>query len=82
MGPYPDLSVITFRIIPPQGNADDFNRKLLSEIHMDGRVFLTSTILDKKFIIRLAVLSSRSHLDEVETAVNTIKEFSGRLISG
>ena len=63
------------------GDADEFNKKLLAEIHKDGRVFLTSTILDNKFIIRLAVLSSRSHLDEVETALQIIKEFSDRLKS-
>jgi aromatic-L-amino-acid/L-tryptophan decarboxylase len=73
LGPYPELSVVTFRYIPRSGDANEFNKKLVSEIQRDGKVFLSSTILDGKFIIRLAVLSFRTHLNTIDLAIDIIK---------
>ena len=36
LGPYPDLSVVTYRYIPKRGDANEFNQKLVQEIHRDG----------------------------------------------
>jgi aromatic-L-amino-acid decarboxylase len=65
-GPYPDLSVVTFRYRPRQGDTDDFNRGLLRAVHEDGRVFITSTRLGGVFTLRLAVLNFRTHLEQVD----------------
>ena len=65
-GPYPELSVATFRYVPEQGDADAFNRRLLEAVHEDGKVFISSTLIDGKFILRLAVLHFRSHLKQVD----------------
>ncbi len=73
IGPYPELSVVTFRYVPKSGDANEFNRKLVNEIQRDGRVFLSSTILDGKFVIRLAVLSFRTHLDTIDLAIDILK---------
>ena len=73
-GPYPELSVVTFRLIPPSGDANEFNKKLLDEIHKDGRVFLSSTLLNGKFTLRMAVLSFRTHLHEIDLALEILKE--------
>lgn len=70
----PELSVVTFRYIPKNGDVDTFNDKLVKEIHKDGRVFLSSTKLDGKFIIRCAVLSFRTHLDTVNLALEVLRE--------
>jgi glutamate/tyrosine decarboxylase-like PLP-dependent enzyme len=74
VGPYPDLSVITFRYIPKKGDVNKFNEKLIYEVQKDGRVFLSSTLLDGKFIIRLAVLSFRTHLRTIELTLEVLKE--------
>ena len=74
LGPQPQLSVVTFRIVPPEGDANIFNKKLLEEIHKDGRVFLSSTVLNGKFILRMAILSFRTHLKEIDLALEIIKE--------
>ena len=74
IGPYPDLSVVTYRYIPQSGNADDFNRRLVNEVQKDGRVFISSTMLNGKFILRLAVLSFRTHLETVDTLLEVLKE--------
>lgn len=74
VGPFPDLSVVIFRYIPKQGDADAFNRRLIQEIHNDGRIFLSSTLLNGEFTIRLAVLSFRTHLDTIELTLKILKE--------
>ena len=66
MGPYPELSVVTFRFVPAHGDADTFNERLVEAVHADGKVFISSTLIDGKFILRLAVLHFRTHLDRVD----------------
>ncbi len=66
MGPYPELSVVTFRYIPAQGDANTFNERLIEAVRADGKVFISSTRIDDKFVLRLAVLHFRTHLDRVD----------------
>jgi aromatic-L-amino-acid decarboxylase len=47
----------------------------------DGRVFLSSTTIDGRFVIRLAVLSFRTHLDEVEQTLEVLQELGQRLLN-
>ena len=79
VGPYPDLSIVTFRYIPKRGEANAFNQKLVEAIQDDGRIFLSSTTLGGKFILRLAVLSFRSHLANIEQTIEVLKEKVRRL---
>jgi len=79
LGPYPELSVVTFRCLPKSGDANEFNKKLVNEIQRDGKVFLSSTMLNGKFVIRLAVLAFRTHLDTIDLAIDIIKNKIGRI---
>ncbi len=74
VGPRPDLSVCTYRFIPENGDADDFNRKLVDYVQSDGRVFISSTTIDGVFWIRLAVLSFRTHLRTIDLCLKVLKE--------
>jgi glutamate/tyrosine decarboxylase-like PLP-dependent enzyme len=56
LGPYPDLSIVTFRYIPKQGNVNEFNHRLINALHRDGRIFISSTMIDGKFTLRMAIL--------------------------
>lgn len=73
-GPYPELSVATFRYVPKQGDADGFNRRLLKAVHADGKVFISSTLINGNFVLRLAVLHFRSHLSTVDYLLNLLKQ--------
>ena len=79
-GPPPDLSVVTYRYRPKQGDADAFNRRLLAAVQEDGRVFISSTLLDGRFTLRLAVLHFRTHLAEVETALDVLQHYARKLL--
>ncbi len=74
VGPPPDLSVVTFRYVPPKGDVAEFNQRLVQAIHADGRVFLSSSMIDDVFTIRLAVLAFRTHLDTIDLALEILKE--------
>jgi aromatic-L-amino-acid decarboxylase len=82
VGPAPDLSVVTFRYLPRDGDPNPFNQKLVEAIHSDGRVFLSSTLLDGRFVLRVAVLCFRTHLDTIDLALEVLKEKAQRLERG
>ncbi len=74
LGPYPDLSIVTYRYLPKQGDVNKFNQQLIRAIQQDGRIFLSSTMIDGKFTLRLAVLGFRTHLDTIEQAIEILQE--------
>lgn len=81
-GPEPELSVVTYRYVPSRGDANAFNKKLLTAVQKDGRVFISSTLLDGKFILRFACLSFRTHLSTVNILLNVLKKEVQRLRAG
>ncbi|MCF6247918.1 MAG: aminotransferase class V-fold PLP-dependent enzyme [Desulfobacula sp.] len=68
-GPFPDLSIIIFRYVPENGDADQFNKMLIEQIMNDGAVYMSSTLIDGNFMLRMAVLSFRTHLEKIEQAL-------------
>lgn len=72
-GPQPDLSVSYFWY-PSGGDENAFNKKLMDKIHQDGRIFLSSTVLNGKFVIRMAILSFRTKLHTIDKAIAMIKD--------
>jgi len=72
VGPKPDLSVSYFWY-PAKKNQNEFNKKLMQHIHEDGSVFLSSTLLDERFVIRIAILSFRTKLATIDRALDMIK---------
>lgn len=82
VGPEPDLSVVTYRYLPARGDADEFNRRLLDAVQRDGRVFISSTSLAGRHTLRLAVLHFRTHLAEVELALELLEHHARRLRDG
>ncbi len=74
VGPEPELSVVTYRWVPASGDANAFNRALVDEVHRDGRVFISSTMLDGAFTLRLAALSFRTHRDTVDLLLDILDE--------
>ena len=74
VGPEPDLSIVTFRYLPEAGDADEFNRRLAERIQADGRIYLSTTRLDSRYVLRMAILNVRTHRREVDLAVEVIRE--------
>jgi len=73
VGPRPDLSVSYFWYPANYDNENAFNEKLLKELHNDGEIFLSSTLINGKFVIRMAILSFRTKLETIDRAIVMIK---------
>lgn len=80
VGPDPDLSVSYFWWPFSEGDENSFNQRLMKEIHLNGSVFLTSTTINGKFVIRLAILSFRSKLGTVDRAMEMIVKAKEKLL--
>jgi len=73
----PELSILTFRL-----RGDDRLQDLaLERIHADGHVRLSSTVIDGRVVLRLAVLSHRTDADTVERAVGLIRDAARELVA-
>ena len=71
-GPEPQLSVVAFRYLPRNGDADAFNERLMQHIQQEGRVMMSGTRIDGTYYLRCAILSFRTHLDHVDDAIEAV----------
>jgi aromatic-L-amino-acid decarboxylase len=69
----PELTVVAFRYRPGSGDPEEFNRRLLDRINASKRVFLSSTLIGGRFVIRACIVSHRTHRDRIEEAVDIIR---------
>jgi glutamate/tyrosine decarboxylase-like PLP-dependent enzyme len=77
VGPPPDLSIVTYRWVPPGADlerANQINQAIVDGARRDGRVFLSSTMLDGRFTLRLAVLAFRTHRRSIDLALRVLRE--------
>ena len=51
---------------------DVYNKKLLELIHKDGTIFFSSTKINNKFVIRIAILSFRTKKKTIDKAIDVI----------
>lgn len=72
VGPEPELTVTYFWYSYNNVNDDEFNKKLLENILQDGSIFLSSTLINDKFVIRIAILSFRTKLKTVQKCLEMI----------
>jgi aromatic-L-amino-acid decarboxylase len=69
----PELTVVPFRYVPRTGDAEAFNQALLERINASKRVFLSSTTIGGRFILRACVVSHRTHRDRIDEAIVIIR---------
>lgn len=71
----PQLSLVAFR----GRGSDDRNRALLREINAPRRVMLTPTVAAGRFLLRICVVSFRTHRDRMEMCLEDIRAAVGRV---
>jgi len=72
----PQLSIVAFRLTRPGATTDqenELNRHLLEGINRRKNVYLTATTLRGRFVIRICVVSFRTHLDRMQAAIGDIR---------
>ncbi len=81
----PQLSLLAFRLVRPgrtEAELDALNRALLDRINARQRVLLSGTTLGERFVIRMCILSFRTHRERVDEAVTIVREVVRELASG
>lgn len=81
VGPYPDLSIVTYRFIPKRGDVNAFNLALVNHLQQDGRIYVTSTRIGDKVVLRLAIISFRTHLDDLDESLEILNEHASALMN-
>ena len=74
LGPEPDLTISYFWYASTEIDENKFNEKLVEFIHTNGDVFLSTTKIKGKFVIRMAILSIRTKKATIDTAIRMIEK--------
>lgn len=78
----PQLSIVAFRLRRAGLDAEGtnrLNRELLERINVRRRVYLTGTTVNGIFILRICVLSFRTHLDRMEQGMDDVRAAAAEL---
>lgn len=81
----PDLSLLAFRLVRPGLDAaalDDLNRRFLERINARRRVYMTGTVTKGMFLVRVCVLSFRTHRDRMREGLEDIRAAAAEVRSG
>ncbi len=73
---HPQLSVVAFRLTAEGLDLEAtnrLNRDFLDRINARRRVFLTATTVDGRFVLRICVLSFRTHKERMEQGLEDIR---------
>jgi aromatic-L-amino-acid/L-tryptophan decarboxylase len=78
----PMLTIVVFRLAPAWLDSESsaaLNRELLEQVNAKGHAFLMGVHLKGEYVLRMCILSFRSHIDRVEQAVADIEQVAARL---
>jgi aromatic-L-amino-acid decarboxylase len=76
----PQLSVVAFGLRADEGEAARLGPELLHRVNARRRVFLSSTRMGGRYVLRLCVLSFRTHEDRVREAIEALREEARALL--
>lgn len=80
----PTINYVAFRYQSPHHESlqtvNDFNRELLNRINLSGQVFLSHTLFEGAFIIRVLLGQTYIEADDVERLKATILEEIGNMV--
>jgi len=76
----PQLSIVAFRLRAPEAEAERLGPELLRRVNARQRVFLSSTRLSGRYVLRICVLSFRTHEDRAREAVRALREEARALL--
>jgi len=69
----PQVTVVAFRLRGDGPEADEANRRFLERINASRRVYLSSTTIRGRMILRACIVSHRTHRDRIEEAAEIIR---------
>jgi aromatic-L-amino-acid decarboxylase len=73
----PELSLFAFRWCPPgldDEAVDALNRRLIAAVNARQRVLLTGAVVHERFVVRICVLSFRTHREHIDMCLSDIAQ--------
>jgi glutamate/tyrosine decarboxylase-like PLP-dependent enzyme len=75
------LSITCFRYAPPGArDLDVLNRRLVERVQREGQVFLTSTELDGRLVLRACIVNFRTAEADLDILLDTLAEAGRRVL--
>jgi aromatic-L-amino-acid decarboxylase len=72
----PQLSLVAFRLVRPgmdEAALNQLNRRLIAAINAKQRIHISGTVLGSQFVLRICVLSFRTHLERMHEGMDDIR---------
>ena len=69
------LSLVCFRL----KSSDEVNRQLLADINASGKVFLSQTLLNGKFVLRFAIGNHQTNERDIRESWQVIQQYAAKL---
>jgi aromatic-L-amino-acid decarboxylase len=80
----PSLSVVCFRVEPAGVGGDEqlnvLNKAVLERLQLSGRAFLSSTVLNGRFVLRACIVNPLSGQRDVDAMLEAVKAFASEAI--
>jgi aromatic-L-amino-acid decarboxylase len=79
----PQLSLVAFRLTRPRRSGDELdalNRDFMNRINARQRIHLTGTLAGGRFVLRICVLSFRTHLPRMKEGLEDIRAAAGECL--
>lgn len=73
------LSIVCFRVNPGDIGEDalaELNRKVLARLFWGERAFLSSTMVNKRFVLRLCIVNHNSTWDDVQETLEAVERYA------
>ena len=75
----PDLSIVPLRRLPERGDVDAHNMRLARALQADGRVYVTSAVMDGAACLRPCIVNFRTTHDDVASILEVADELGAML---
>ncbi len=77
------LSICCFRYVPAGGGDDEYlsrlNERIMTELQLDGRVYISNAVLDGRFVLRACIVNHRTEADDVDAVLDVAAELGARI---
>lgn len=75
----PQLTVVPFRLADTD---QETNTRFLQAINASKRVFLSSTLIDGRYVLRACIVSHRTHADRIDECIEIVRKAAAEVTAG
>ncbi|HET6848924.1 MAG TPA: pyridoxal-dependent decarboxylase [Gaiellales bacterium] len=77
------LSICCFAYVPEQPAPPEYvsrlNERIMTELQLDGRVYISNAVLGDRFVLRACFVNHRTEADDVDAVLDVVTELGARL---